>query len=47
MKKLVNILTSDKAAYLLAILMVIGLFLSVTAFGIWMFKLILGMLGVI
>ena len=47
MKKLVNILTSDNASYLLAVMMVIGLFLSVTAFGVWMFKLILGLVGVI
>jgi hypothetical protein len=47
MKKLLDALTGDKAAKLLGILMAITLFLTVTAFGVWMFKLILGMLGVI
>ena len=47
MKKLFNTLTGEKATLVLSILMLLAIFLGFTAFGIWMFKLILGMLGVI
>ena len=47
MKKLMEVLTGEKAVLLISILVLLTFFLSIAAFGIGMFKLILVMLGVI